>query len=59
MKGAWFYFEGEGISLQAQGALNFSHQVAGTPGAFDLIRKKVFDAASVQFITQEPDAWTQ
>jgi len=59
MKGAWLSYNGDGLTLQAQGAINFSHQVAGTPGAFELLRKKVFDASSITFITQEPAEWMQ
>lgn len=59
MKGSWLSYDGDGLTLQAQGAPAFSHQIAGIPGAFDLLRKKVFDACSISFITQEPEAWTQ
>ncbi len=59
MAGAWLSYEGDGFTFKAQGAVNFSHQIAATQGAFDHLRKKVFDMSSIQFITQEPEAWTQ
>lgn len=56
--GAWIFY-GEDESIKAQGAVNFSQLIASTPGLFDIIRKKVFEMAGINFITQEPAAWMQ
>lgn len=59
MSGAWFAMDQEGIQLRAQGAANFAHQIAGTPGALEMIRMKIFAANGLSFITEEPAEWMQ
>jgi recombination protein RecA len=59
LSGAWYSYDDGTTSIKGQGALQFSQALSQTPGAFDLIRQKVFDACGIAFITKEGAAWTQ
>lgn len=53
--GSWLSYEGDGYSLKSQGKEAFAHAIAGTEGAFDHLKAKVFQASGVHFLTKGLD----
>jgi RecA/RadA recombinase len=59
MSGSWISFDDGKVSIKAQGAVKFAHELAAIPGAFEQIRKRCFDQLKINFITTEGAAWMQ